>query len=79
MAYYTSLSRVSDYKHHPTDVLAGAIIGAVVAALTTFVVADMFREPPAGADDGRREGTGERSQDGRAIKNSVEMGVQDRR
>ncbi|KAG7261310.1 hypothetical protein CRUP_034480 [Coryphaenoides rupestris] len=31
MAFYTGLSRVSDHKHHPTDVLAGFIQGAVVA------------------------------------------------
>ena len=33
MALYTCLSRVSDYKHHWSDVLAGAIIGVGTAAL----------------------------------------------
>ncbi|ESO10394.1 hypothetical protein HELRODRAFT_194939 [Helobdella robusta] len=32
-AYYVCLSRVSDNKHHPTDVLAGAFIGCFIAAL----------------------------------------------
>jgi len=30
-AWYCALTRVSDYKHHPTDVLAGSILGSVVA------------------------------------------------
>ena len=31
MSFYTGLSRVSDHKHHPTDILAGFIQGALVA------------------------------------------------
>ncbi|XP_076471507.1 phospholipid phosphatase 1-like [Babylonia areolata] len=31
MAVYTCLSRVSDYKHHWSDVLAGGLLGALVA------------------------------------------------
>ncbi|MGH0127177.1 UNVERIFIED_CONTAM: hypothetical protein FKN15_071586 [Acipenser sinensis] len=31
MAFYTGLSRVSDHKHHPTDILAGFAQGALVA------------------------------------------------
>ncbi|KAI5616220.1 phospholipid phosphatase 3 isoform X1, partial [Silurus asotus] len=31
MAFYTGLSRVSDHKHHPSDVLAGFVQGALVA------------------------------------------------
>ena len=31
MAWYTCLSRVMNNKHHPSDVIAGAIIGAVTA------------------------------------------------
>ncbi|XP_017470002.1 PREDICTED: putative phosphatidate phosphatase [Rhagoletis zephyria] len=32
-AWYTSLTRVSDYQHHTTDVLAGSTIGAFYAVL----------------------------------------------
>ena len=35
-------SRVSDYKHHWSDVLSGGILGSVVALVTGFSVAKMF-------------------------------------
>ncbi|XP_008431376.1 phospholipid phosphatase 3-like [Poecilia reticulata] len=31
MSFYTGLTRVSDHKHHPTDILAGFFQGALVA------------------------------------------------
>jgi len=31
LAMLTSLSRITDYKHHPTDVLSGLAIGTMVA------------------------------------------------
>ena len=31
-----SISRVTDNKHHPTDVLAGAVLGLTVALLSLF-------------------------------------------
>lgn len=34
MAVYCALSRVSDYKHHWSDVLAGTILGIITAAIT---------------------------------------------
>ncbi|XP_013097619.2 putative phosphatidate phosphatase [Stomoxys calcitrans] len=34
-AWYTSLTRVSDYKHHWTDVLAGSLIGTAYAIIVT--------------------------------------------
>ena len=32
-AVVVSISRVTDNKHHPTDVLAGAVLGLTIAAL----------------------------------------------
>ncbi|GFO47910.1 phospholipid phosphatase 1 [Plakobranchus ocellatus] len=36
LALYTCLSRISDYKHHWGDVLAGALLGTVVAISLVF-------------------------------------------
>ncbi|MEE6495068.1 hypothetical protein FKM82_001941 [Ascaphus truei] len=43
MAFYTGLSRVSDHKHHPSDVLAGFVQGALVAYCIVFYVSDLFK------------------------------------
>ena len=32
-AVVVSISRVTDNKHHPTDVLAGAVLGLTIASL----------------------------------------------
>ncbi|OCT84876.1 hypothetical protein XELAEV_18023034mg [Xenopus laevis] len=45
MAFYTGLSRVSDHKHHPSDVLAGFVQGALVAYCIVFYVSDLFKTP----------------------------------
>ncbi|XP_063050668.1 phospholipid phosphatase 1-like [Engraulis encrasicolus] len=42
---YVGLSRISDYKHHWSDVVVGFLQGAVVAVLIVFSVADFFRRP----------------------------------
>ncbi|OWF38592.1 phospholipid phosphatase 1-like isoform X1 [Mizuhopecten yessoensis] len=44
MAYYTSLSRISDYMHHWSDVLGGAVVGLAVCLLVVFCVSDIFTE-----------------------------------
>uniref|UniRef100_A0A8D2H2Z8 Phospholipid phosphatase 1 n=1 Tax=Urocitellus parryii TaxID=9999 RepID=A0A8D2H2Z8_UROPR len=44
VSIYVGLSRVSDYKHHWSDVLTGLIQGAVVAILVAVYVSDFFKE-----------------------------------
>uniref|UniRef100_A0A0V0J8R6 Putative phosphatidate phosphatase n=1 Tax=Schistocephalus solidus TaxID=70667 RepID=A0A0V0J8R6_SCHSO len=41
LAFYVGLSRVSDYKHHWSDVLAGMILGAAVAIFTVVFATDV--------------------------------------
>lgn len=44
MAFYTGLTRVSDYKHHWQDVLAGFLLGTVVASIvSTFVWPSFYK------------------------------------
>ena len=41
-AFYTGVSRVIDYKHHPTDVIAGGLIGTLIQILNCFSATLIF-------------------------------------
>ncbi|XP_069551193.1 phospholipid phosphatase 2b [Brachyistius frenatus] len=45
-AVYVGYTRVSDYKHHWSDVLVGLLQGALVAALNVRFVSDFFKRRP---------------------------------
>ena len=38
-AWFCALTRVSDYKHHPTDVLAGGLLGTLIALAFSSIIA----------------------------------------
>ncbi|ALC44261.1 laza [Drosophila busckii] len=42
-AWYVSLSRIADYWHHWSDVLAGALLGVVYATITAIYVGDLLQ------------------------------------
>ncbi|KAF7240164.1 Phospholipid phosphatase 3 [Varanus komodoensis] len=44
LAIYTGLTRISDYRHHPSDVVVGLLQGAVVAYWVAFHVSSMFQD-----------------------------------
>ncbi|KAM7393919.1 hypothetical protein PAMP_020755 [Pampus punctatissimus] len=43
LAVYTGLTRISDYRHHPSDVLTGYIQGALTAYWVAFHISSMFK------------------------------------
>lgn len=45
-AVYVAYTRVSDYKHHWSDVLVGLLQGALIAFLTVRYVSDFFKQRP---------------------------------
>ncbi|XP_048762388.1 phospholipid phosphatase 1-like isoform X2 [Ostrea edulis] len=44
IAYYTSISRISDYMHHWSDVLGGCVLGITVSILVIFFVSDVMSD-----------------------------------
>lgn len=47
LALFVSISRISDYKHHPLDVVVGIAVGVVFALIVLLFVVDLFRRPLA--------------------------------
>lgn len=47
LAFWISLTRISDYFHHPMDVATGALVGIVFAVITLIVIADLFNKRSA--------------------------------
>ncbi|XP_062280263.1 phospholipid phosphatase 2b [Scomber scombrus] len=45
-AVYVGYTRVSDYKHHWSDVLVGLLQGALIAVLNVRFVSDFFKKRP---------------------------------
>ncbi|XP_034392770.1 phospholipid phosphatase 3-like isoform X2 [Cyclopterus lumpus] len=43
LAFYTGLTRISDYRHHSSDVLTGFIQGALTAYWVAFHISSMFK------------------------------------
>ncbi len=45
LAFYIVLTRISDYKHHPGDVLVGIVVGIVFACILLLFLVDIFQKP----------------------------------
>ncbi|XP_072255534.1 phospholipid phosphatase 3-like [Pyxicephalus adspersus] len=43
VALYTGFTRISDHRHHPSDVAIGFLQGALVAFWVAFYISDLFR------------------------------------
>ncbi|XP_011637077.1 putative phosphatidate phosphatase isoform X4 [Pogonomyrmex barbatus] len=44
MAWFTAMTRISNYKHHWSDVLAGSTLGTISALIVAFCIADLFKK-----------------------------------
>lgn len=44
-AVYISSTRIMDHKHHPADVIAGVIVGAISQTLNCIFVLKLFHSP----------------------------------
>jgi len=47
LAFWIALTRISNYYHHPFDVVTGALVGIVFASITLLVIADLFNKKSA--------------------------------
>ena len=44
-ALFVSLTRITDYRHHPEDVIVGILVGLFFATLILMFLADIFNRP----------------------------------
>ena len=44
-ALFVSLTRITDNRHHPTDVIVGIIVGLFFASIILLFLADIFNRP----------------------------------
>jgi len=70
MAFYISLTRISDYFHHPLDVACGAILGITMAILT-HLYSKIDKQPAAFASHFK----GARLQDTRSTNVTMSMSM----
>merc|ERR1712106_807647 len=47
LSFWISLTRISNYFHHPMDVVTGAVVGMCFAIITLMVIADVFNKRSA--------------------------------
>jgi hypothetical protein len=45
IAFWVALTRIKDYRHHPMDVVTGAIVGTTFSILILFGLVDIFNRP----------------------------------
>ena len=45
LAFWIALTRISDYRHHPMDVVTGTIVGIAFSFLILFGLVDIFHRP----------------------------------
>jgi phosphatidate phosphatase len=45
LACYICLTRISDYKHHPGDVLTGIVVGVLMALILLYFLVDLVHKP----------------------------------
>ena len=72
LAFYICLTRITDYKHHPGDVLMGAAVGIFFAILILNYLVDLFHRPRSFKVE-EFEGCDFDITDGAAKSNSGEM------
>ena len=50
LAAFASLSRISDHRHHPVDVLAGATVGVVIGLVAAFSILELSSKKLGGEE-----------------------------